>query len=56
MLIEDQIRRLGARVHVFGHTHTRCDAVREGVRYVQHGLGYPRERVDRPYGFKKING
>jgi predicted phosphodiesterase len=42
--LEAQIRALGARVHVFGHSHIRRDVVLEEVRYVQHHLGYPQER------------
>lgn len=33
--IEEQIRRIGPRVHVFGHTHIPEDRVLDGVRYVQ---------------------
>jgi hypothetical protein len=42
--LEDQIRRLGSVVHVFGHSHINCDLRLDGVRYVQHALRYPRER------------
>lgn len=35
MGIEEQIRRIRPRVHVFGHTHIPADTVIEGVRYVQ---------------------
>ena len=34
--IEEQIRRLGSSVHVFGHTHIPVDRVIDSVRYVQH--------------------
>jgi predicted phosphodiesterase len=33
--IERQVRRVGAQVHVFGHTHIPFDLTVEGVRYVQ---------------------
>jgi predicted phosphodiesterase len=36
--IEAQVRRLGAAVHVYGHTHIAGDRVIDGVRYVQHWL------------------
>ena len=52
--IEKQVRGLGAFIHVFGHSHIRRDMVLEDVRYVQHGLGYPRERYDRPFDIKQI--
>ena len=42
--IEAQIRQLGSRVHVFGHTHINRDVILDGVRYVQNALRYPRER------------
>jgi hypothetical protein len=42
--LEDQIRRLGSVVHVFGHSHINRDLRLDGVRYVQHALRYPRER------------
>jgi len=53
--IERMVRQLGAQVHVFGHSHIRRDVVLEGVRYVQHHLGYPRERRDRPFELKQID-
>lgn len=33
--IDEQVRRAGAAVHVFGHSHIARDEVIEGVRYVQ---------------------
>ncbi|MFH1567359.1 MAG: metallophosphoesterase [Gemmatimonadota bacterium] len=42
--IEAQLRAAGSRLHVFGHSHIRVDETLDGVRYVQQGLGYPRER------------
>jgi hypothetical protein len=43
--IDDQIRRLGSRVHVYGHQHRNRDVTLEGVRYVSHCRGYPLERA-----------
>jgi predicted phosphodiesterase len=43
--LDAQIRQLGSRVHVFGHSHISCDRVINGVRYVQNPLRYPRERL-----------
>jgi predicted phosphodiesterase len=36
--IDLQVRRIGAQVHVFGHTHIAEDRVVQGVRYVQNHL------------------
>jgi hypothetical protein len=36
--IDAQVRRLGAAVHVYGHTHIPGDRVVDGVRYVQNHL------------------
>ena len=43
--LDNQIRQLGSKVHVCGHTHTRVDRVIEGVRYVQNAVRYPKERT-----------
>jgi len=44
-LLDDQIRRLGARVHVYGHQHrNRCRRI-DGVLYASHCLGYAAERM-----------
>ncbi|CAE7555177.1 unnamed protein product [Symbiodinium sp. KB8] len=41
--IEEQARACGSRCHIFGHSHISCDRQVEGVRYVQHPLGYPND-------------
>jgi predicted phosphodiesterase len=41
--IEDQIRRLKSKMHVFGHSHINYDCIIDGVRYVQNALAYPNE-------------
>jgi predicted phosphodiesterase len=43
--LDEQIRSLKSRVHVFGHSHIHCDRVIDGVRYIQNPLRYPRERL-----------
>lgn len=52
--LEEQVRRLGARVHIFGHSHIPCDRVIDGVRYVHNALGYPRERNNRSFSLKIV--
>jgi len=42
--LDAQIRSLGSTLHVYGHQHRNRDRLIEGVRYVSHCLGYPRER------------
>lgn len=37
-LIDEQVRRLGAQTHVYGHSHILEDRVIDGVRYVQNWL------------------
>mmetsp|Transcript_148450 Transcript_148450/g.377577 ORF Transcript_148450/g.377577 Transcript_148450/m.377577 type:complete len:1830 (+) Transcript_148450:84-5573(+) len=48
--IEDQVRQVGARCHIFGHSHIACDREVDAIRYVQHPLGYPNDyhRKHRP--------
>jgi len=43
--LETQIRRLGARLHVYGHQHRNRHRLLEDVLYISHCLGYPRERA-----------
>jgi predicted phosphodiesterase len=42
--LDVQIRQLGAMTHVYGHQHRNRDRLVDGVRYISHCLGYPRER------------
>ncbi|MBI1178280.1 serine/threonine protein phosphatase [bacterium] len=43
--LDERARRLGSRVHVYGHQHRNRDRFIDGVRYVSHCLGYPAERT-----------
>jgi predicted phosphodiesterase len=42
--LETQIRRLGARIHVYGHQHRNRQRLIDGILYISHCLGYPSER------------
>ena len=42
--LDEQIRFLGSHIHVYGHQHRNRDRCIDGVRYISHCLGYPRER------------
>jgi hypothetical protein len=44
--LDDQIRRLGSTIHVYGHQHRHRNRVIDGVRYISHCLGYPHERTN----------
>lgn len=43
--ILEQVRRLGSQVHVYGHQHRNRVRVLDGVTYVSHCMGYPKERM-----------
>ena len=45
--LDEQIRRLGSTIHVYGHQHRHRNRVIDGVRYISHCLGYPHERTNR---------
>eukprot|EP01118_Nematostelium_gracile_P014642 TRINITY_DN575_c0_g1_i1.p1 TRINITY_DN575_c0_g1~~TRINITY_DN575_c0_g1_i1.p1 ORF type:complete len:236 (+),score=41.43 TRINITY_DN575_c0_g1_i1:71-709(+) len=42
--LDEQIREIGSKIHLFGHTHIEWDKTVDGVRYVQRSLRYPSER------------
>jgi predicted phosphodiesterase len=42
--LEAQIRRLGAKAHVYGHQHMNRAREYDGVKYISNCLGYPHER------------
>jgi len=44
--LERQIRTLGSTVHVYGHQHRNRRRHIDGITYVSHCLGYPRERAE----------
>ena len=43
--LDEQLRSIQPTpaVHVFGHSHIKCDQTIKGVRYLQHALGYEHE-------------
>lgn len=42
-LLEAQIRQIGARIHVYGHSHVNRRVLVDGVWYINNAFGYPRE-------------
>lgn len=42
--VDEQVRRLGSAIHVYGHQHRNRDRTVDGVRYISYCLGYGRER------------
>lgn len=42
-LIDAHVRRLGSRIHVYGHSHINRNVTIDGVAYVNNAFGYPSE-------------
>ena len=54
--LDEQIRKIGSNIHVFGHTHILWNKMLDGIQYVQMCLKYPRERQNHPqYSLKSIH-
>lgn len=52
--LDRQIRRLGARLHLYGHQHRNRMLTVEDITYLSHCLGYPRERaIGRLWGIEE---
>lgn len=41
--LERQLRRLGATLHVYGHSHVNRRVTLDGVGYINNAFGYPSE-------------
>jgi predicted phosphodiesterase len=41
--LEEQLRRLNARIHIYGHSHLNRAVTIDGIRYINNAFGYPRE-------------
>jgi len=42
--IDQYIRKLNSKIHIYGHQHINRDREIDGLRYISHCLGYPNER------------
>lgn len=42
--LEDQIRRLAPRIHVYGHSHVNMRTEKDGITYINNAFGYPDEQ------------
>ncbi|KAL1527515.1 hypothetical protein AB1Y20_008905 [Prymnesium parvum] len=52
--LETQLRQLGSRLHVFGHTHINWDAHIDGTHYIQNAVRYPRDRTEWASSVDKV--
>jgi Icc-related predicted phosphoesterase len=43
--IDQQIRQLGAKLHVYGHSHVNRRVNKDGVTYINNAYGYPHETM-----------
>lgn len=41
--LEEQIRRLGPSIHVYGHSHVNMRIKKQGILYINNAFGYPDE-------------
>ncbi len=44
VLIEEQIRKLKPRIHVYGHSHVNRQIEIKEIKYINNAFGYPSER------------
>jgi predicted phosphodiesterase len=42
-LLEQQLRQLGSRLHIYGHSHVNRRVELDGVTYINNAFGYPHE-------------
>lgn len=42
-LLEKQIRKLGSKIHVYGHSHVNNQVVKNNTLYINNAFGYPYE-------------
>ncbi|RPI74025.1 MAG: metallophosphoesterase [Desulfobacteraceae bacterium] len=42
-LLNEQIKRLGSRIHVYGHSHVNRHVIMDRIAYINNAFGYPHE-------------
>ena len=42
--IDDQIRKIGSKIHVYGHSHVNIYEKSDGILYINNAYGYPNEK------------
>ena len=42
-ILEKQIRKLGSKIHVYGHSHINCSMLKDNTLYINNAFGYPNE-------------
>ena len=47
--LAQQIERIGAQIHIYGHQHRNRHRKIKGTTYISHCLGYPRERENQAW-------
>jgi predicted phosphodiesterase len=52
--LDEQLRRLNSRIHVYGHSHVQRHVTIDGVSYINNAFGYPSETWITPKGLKCI--
>jgi len=56
-IIDQQARKIGSRIHVYGHQHRNKDRVVDGVQYISHCLGNLKEQKEGyTWGITDWNG
>ncbi|NEP11006.1 MAG: metallophosphoesterase [Symploca sp. SIO2C1] len=53
-VLADQIKLIGSKIHIFGHSHINRDVLIDNVRYIQNALLYPRERRENSVNLKLV--
>ncbi|MDY6967458.1 MAG: metallophosphoesterase family protein, partial [Spirochaetota bacterium] len=43
LMLEEQIRRLGSDIHIYGHSHVNMHISKEKILYINNAFGYPSE-------------